>query len=288
MVFQASESGISCRCDYFRATTRNPKLIAKQAKGFFRDDKVTQTGSLYRYRNSLTHIDTKALYLFNGATEAMGNCIQFSGQPISSLMEETKKSSVPALRSVEIDGWKPTRVDIAIDVFHPEMRPRHFWAALDREDKKTCFRGEPREVKMKDPDKGHTVYMGGVESEKQLRVYDKAAEQGLSGVWTRYEMVFMDKRAVEVWEAIQDVASDADLLTRALPIFATMVDFPTWQLWGSVFHNAETFKWQTVPRNESATWEWLVRQVAPAFRKDYDNTGDWSMLKRFVEHLTNG
>jgi len=278
-----NEAALSCRVDYYRATTNKPELIKAQREGHFSDDKVDETGSLYHYAQSVTNRSSKAVYLFGGFTENMGNCVQLSGQPIAELMATTDKSSIPAIRTLGIDEWKPTRVDIAIDCFHPLLRPRHFFSALDRKDKRTTFRSEPREVKMKNPDKGHTVYMGGSESEKQLRVYDKCAERGAEGIWTRYEMVFMGQRAVDVWGTIQDCQSDNDLLGRALAIFATFVDFPKWKLWRDVFGTEKAHEWTTIPRSTPATWEWLITQVAPAFRRAYDNDKGWKMLDEFVE-----
>jgi len=278
-------SDLSCRCDYYRATTLDGNLIGEQLEHNFSEAQTDATGGLYRYGASFTNRYNGAIYLFNGHTPTMGNCIQVSGTPISKLMDETGLSSVPAIKSLHVDGWKPTRVDVAIDCFHPSLRPRDFMDALGGKKVKTCFRGDARETKSQNPDNGHTVYMGGVESEKQLRVYDKHAEQGTKGIWTRYEMVFNGSRALDAWAAIQGVSTDAELLTIALSMLASMVDFPKWKLWRDVFGVETTHQWTAIPRSESATWKWLMKQVAPAFRTAYDSDGGWNMLERFVREV---
>ena len=278
---------LACRVDYLRATTLDQHAILDAAKGYFSNETATPSIPLYGYKHSIKHNSSGAIYLFGGHTPTMGNCQQFSGMAITSLMEAFGQASVPALHYVCDDRWKVTRLDIAIDCFDPELRPRHFYAALDRGDCKSIFRSW-REIANKDLDVGHTVYGGGAESEKQLRVYDKSAEQGQEGIWTRYEMVFNGKRAQEVWDMVKGLQSDAQLLTEALRLLDSMVSFGKWDKWRDTFHPSSTAVWREVPRTQSKTWEWLMRQVAPAFRNQFDKDGDWRLLDEFVEAVKRG
>ena len=271
----------TCRIDYMRGTTQDEQAIRDAAQGYFSDNTTTPSVPLYGYKHALKHNSSGALYLFGGHTPSMGNCQQFSGMAITSLMEAFSQSSVPALAYIFDDRWKVTRLDVAIDIFNPELRPRHIYAALDRKDLKSIWRSW-REVAQKDLDAGHTVYGGGLESEKRIRIYDKAAEQGVEGVWTRYEMVFSGKRADEVWQAIKGLRTDAELLPYARALLTSMVDFPDWQTWRDEFGEAGVVQWVEVPRVESDTWRWLVAQVMPTFRNDYERTGNWGLLERFV------
>lgn len=280
-------SKLSARVDYFRATTTDIDLITLAAEGFFNDETTEPTVPLYGYAHALKHSASGAIYLFGGHTPTMGNCIQVSGKAIAALMDTSHLSSVAALSNMGIEGWKVTRVDVAIDCFNPLLRPRHIYAAIDRKDTKSIFRSW-REIAEKDLDVGHTVYGGGVESEKRIRIYDKAAESKMEGIWTRYEMVFSGDRAREVWDRIKDCENDADLLSIALQLLGAMLDFPNWAEWRREFGVEAAHEWTSIPRVESDTWLWLVKQVAPTFREAFNTDGDWSLLKRFVEHLTNG
>lgn len=280
-------SRLSSRVDYFRATTTDIDLITLAAEGYFNDEATESAVPLYGYAHALKHTESGAIYLFGGHTPTMGNCIQVSGQTISALMDKSGLSSVPAIADMGIDGWKVTRVDVAIDCFNPMLRPRHIYAALDRKDTKSIFRSW-REIAQKDLDKGHTVYGGGVESEKRIRIYDKAAESGADGVWTRYEMVFSGERAREVWDSIHDCRTDEELLVIALRLLGSMLDFPKWSEWRREFGTDTVHEFTDIPRQDSDTWKWLMKQVAPTFKTAYNKDGNWDLLKRFVEALTDG
>lgn len=272
---------LSCRVDYLRATTTNEGAIIDAAQGFFSDEQTVEAIPLYGYKHALKHTTTGAVYLFGGHTASMGNCIQFGGSAITSLMGETSHPSCVALSGVVDDRWKVTRVDVAIDCFHPELRPRHVYAALDRKNVRTVWRSW-REVANKDLDTGHTVYGGGLESERRIRIYDKSAEQGTEGLWTRYEMVFSGDRAAEVWKNVAKCEDDGVLLIIAKQLLATLLDFPSWREWQETFGVLSQHEWTPIPRVESDEWRWLASQVMPTFRKSFDKTGNWELLERFM------
>ena len=275
---------LSARLDYLRATTMDTIAIKAATEGYFSDDTTTDAIPLYGYKHALKHSISGAVYLFGGHTPTMGNCQQFSGTAITSLMETFSQPSCPALHYVCDDRWKVTRLDIAIDSHNPELRPRHVYAALDRAKKKTIWRTW-REVANKDLDSGHTVYGGGVESDKRIRIYDKAAESGTEGVWTRYEMVFSGARAAEVWDMVKDCKSDLALLGVSLGLMANMLDFPDWREWQREFGSTTEIVWWEVPRVESDTWRWLMSQVAPTFVVAREKEGNWALLDRFIAEL---
>lgn len=280
-------AALSAKVDYFRATTQDPILIKWATEGYFSDEKTEPAVPLYGYAHSLKQTSSGSIYLFGGHTPTMGNCIQISGAAITALMVAENLPSVPALLYVGVEGWKVTRIDVAIDCYSPALRPRHVYAALDRKNMKTVFRSW-REIAEKDLDAGHTVYGGGLESEKRIRIYDKAAESGTEGVWTRYEMVFSGERAAEVWNIVKDCGDDSALLERALELLRSVLDFPSWNEWQSVFGSSASIEWTPIPRVESDTWRWLMKQVAPTFRDAYNRDGNWNLLTRFVEELAKG
>lgn len=278
---------LSARLDYFRATTQEPLFIARAAQGEFSDEKTEQSIPLYGYAHALKHSQSGAIYLFSPHTATMGNCVQISGSAITALMEA---HTVPSFRTptvLDVSGWKVTRVDVAIDCFNPELRPRHVYAALDRTKVKTRWR-EWREVANKDLDAGHTVYGGGVESDKRIRIYDKAAESGSDGIWTRYEMVFSGARAAEVWNSITLLSTDAEFLDFAVVLLRSVLDFPNWSEWQAVFGTTSKHEWVEIPRTETDTMKWLRRQVMPVFRDAYDKQGSWDFLDEFVKAIKGG
>ena len=277
-------STLSARCDYYRATTTNVEAITDAAKGYFSLDQTEQAMPLYGYKHALKHIRSGAFYLFGGHTETMGNCAQFGGQAITSLMEESALSSVPAIRRIWDDRWKVTRLDVAIDCFDARISPAAAYLQVQRKNAKTVWRSWRQIVGLNKAD-GHTVYGGGLESEKRIRIYDKAAEQGLETHWTRFEMVFSGQRADEAWRSVAQCNTDGELLAVALKMLASLLDFPNWDTWQQTFGSEQAHDWTPVPRVESDKWRWLMKQVAPTFTDAWESDGDWRLLDRFVEEL---
>ena len=281
------QNPISARVDYFRATTVDPWTIQHISEEFYRHETTEPTVPFYGYKAALRELQTGAIALFNGHTAAMGFCSQFSGKPITALMDATEQPSMVALGATHQGKWRIKRLDIAIDVFDPALSPAMFLQAKGAGFIKTAFRTW-RETKSLDEGGGHTVYGGGLESEKQIRIYDKAAEQKFDGSWTRYEMVFSNERAEDAWNMIAPCNTNHELLDVARRILGTLIYEPMWAKWIDAMVVGGRVDWTEIPRQESDTWRWLVSQVLPAFQKAWNEDGDWSLLERFVERVKNG
>jgi hypothetical protein len=279
-------TAISARVDYFRATTTHLPTIEHMTRGFFSNETTEPSIPLYGYAHSVRENLTGAFYLFGGHTPTMGNCSQWGGTAISALVAAAEQPSYVVLDTIHCEEWKCTRIDLAIDVFDAALKPREFYAALDGRSVTTVFRSW-REVANKDKDTGHTVYGGGLESEKQIRIYDKSAEQGGRGDWTRYEMVFSGQRAREVWAIARKLRSDADFLKLCLELLCQLVDFRDWKVWRDTFGVEAAHEWEELPRVESNKWKWLIKQVLPSFREAFDEDRDWRLLEAFVDAVKN-
>ena len=277
---------ISARIDYFRAVTTDVKTIMTISEEFYRHDTTEPTIPLYGYKQSLRELQSGAVFLFNGHHATMGNCSQLGGTAITALMAAKDASSVGVIRDVHVGEWRCTRIDVAIDVFDTRLKPRHVWRQIEDKKAMTVWRSW-REVAQMNLDDGHTVYGGGLESEKRIRIYDKSAEQGTKGDWTRYEMVFSGKRADEVWRKLRGLSDDAAVLAAALELLRSLLDFQDWDAWRDVFGEAAKTEWVETPRQESDVWKWLMSQVAPTFRNAWEQDGDWRMLQEFVRRVKN-
>ena len=273
----------SARVDYFRATTTDIEQIIDATKGYFSDEYTEKVQiPLYGYRSTLQTRDSGAFYCSNPHTESMGNLVQFSGSPISAIMAATGLSSIQSIVATQTLNWKVTRLDIAIDVFDDLMTMDEIKEGLDGENYKSRIRVWERDHELKEGGKD-IIRGGGKGAKKSLKIYDKAAEQHLDINWRRYEMTFMDERAREVWAQIIHMSTDEELLVFAKTLLASILDFPDWIAWQQQFGVKHKHEFVQIPRTESDQWRWLLRQVAPAFQKDYEDNGDWSMLDKFVE-----
>lgn len=89
-------------------------------------------------------------------------------------------------RDVIDSGLKVTRVDIAIDLHDFEFTVLD--VAKERQSEK--YVGRKRTVTVIDGANGATLYVGSRQSEKMVRVYDKAKERGIEGRWIRCEVEY--------------------------------------------------------------------------------------------------
>jgi len=121
--------------------------------------------------------------------EKQGIKFVFSGKALTS---PTMGQRV--LLSAYENDFKPTRIDVAIDVFNRGVTVKEVYVAYD------AAHGEnkQRSVEFKQRKWGDSLYIGSRNSEKMLRVYDKAGEQGLANDWVRFEMEFKGSAAVQV------------------------------------------------------------------------------------------
>jgi hypothetical protein len=166
-------------------------------------------------------------------------------------------------------GAKFSRLDIAIDtdtvtidqiaraVDGPELVSRCNWAMEQRR-----LRGAA----------GRTVYVGAPSSDRRVRFYDKAAEQGLEDVvWTRAEVQHRDKHAQVAAQAIADGQLDP------VALFNSVLDFRDpasdsnvtrrkrcewWAAWLGSLTDRVSFAFVRPEKSVHQVADWIGRQVA--------------------------
>lgn len=182
------------------------------------------------------------------------------------------------LRNLELVGLDPrdiirnaaawpevrfTRIDLAIDFRDGEADPYDlhdaFTAGRVKTHVKECQRTDQHTRHA--VRKGATVYLGSRTSERFLRCYDKAAEQGVEGDWTRLELELkraQARRAVKglldstpaataAWMLREYIQTDIAWLEAALDELADpAIDIPP------------------APRHEGDREVWLHEQAGPA------------------------
>lgn len=134
--------------------------------------------------------------LYNGM-EGMGYHISISGQGCREL-EQRKGLLWSELFKKIIDKGSFTRLDIAIDDHDGHFKIDQLKEKVKRGECISKFikaRGiEEFNLKSGDTD-GQTLYFGRPTSRLQIRIYDKAKEQGIDGIWNRTEIQARDERA---------------------------------------------------------------------------------------------
>lgn len=98
-----------------------------------------------------------------------------------------------------------SRIDVAIDIFNCGARVDHIREVFERGGAITnakaggSYKGIRHDASKQG---GETLYVGSPKSERQLRVYNKAAEQGVEKDWLRIELVSRKELAHLLAEAI--------------------------------------------------------------------------------------
>ena len=206
-------------------------------------------------------------------------------------------SAMDMLRMVVSLGGKPTRLDIAIDT--DQVTIEHVEAAYDQ----GHYVGKMRNVSVRasKSGRGRTLYFGGRADGKRggnirryVRVYDKAAEQNVSGVWTRCEVELRHEHAK---------TGLAHLLAGKVPqaIIYSSIDFREgqqknsderkrcgwWEAWIGAAARV-TFAIKTVQRTIEDIYAWVKLQCGPSLAALMIASGNdrWWLSKAIDEGFT--
>lgn len=146
---------------------------------------------------------------------------------------------------------------------------------------------------------GKTVYVGSRKSAAFLRIYDKAAEQGLDGHWVRVELELKDERAERMAQALAGASTD-EVGALVAGVLRGYIDFKVcgedenksrWETvaWWSRFLGAvEKVRLGCNPivRTLEQVDQWLRNAVAPSLAMIVQ--ADGGALERIFDYITEG
>lgn len=198
----------------------------------------------------------------------MGLHIQWDGQALDAL-EVAPLELVKFLYSA---GAKFTRIDLANDAHNFNLKPLR--ATVEIEAKKHVCRAKKNPIFADALLPGYTQNLGTNASEIHLRIYDKAAEMGVSGDWTRVELVCRKFRAQKAAEAIIRGVDFRELV-------AGYARFPEWEEWCEVM--AAPAMALPAEKKETATDLWLLNQCAKTLARRLDERGDDELWFQFLD-----
>jgi len=171
-------------------------------------------------------------------------------------------------------GANFTRIDVALDDYAGVLNLSRVWRCVKRDQTKTRFRKFSRITghdRLDPSAAGDTIYGGDRSSESFLRIYDKAAQTGTDGHWTRMEFEFKKDRANEVAGRIARGTIDLRNLVyyyidflRATP--GARRNWPTADWWAEFLQPTERQRLY-FPQYEiglEEVQEWLKTQVSSA------------------------
>lgn len=181
------------------------------------------------------------------------------------------------LRMVEVDaiqlcGWvhlqggQCTRIDIALDTDQVTMdQVMQCHVAGDVVVRSSKWQ------RVESDGGGQTLYLGGAKSRRRVRVYNKAAEQGVEGVWTRFEVQFRRDQANTVSEFVGLESGLTDIINSCVDFRDSKEDSnltrcSRWAWWDLVIGQAEKISFAAgsiVADVIGQAYTWIDKQVSP-------------------------
>ena len=208
------------------------------------------------------------LELTHTTRREMGTHIIFSGQSLKNI----PVSPECILRHVMEHSAVVTRLDIAVDCKECGLKPQDSTEHIKNNECITLARKFPLWF---DPtEKGYTQYIGKKSSTAFCRIYNKAAEMGDDGDWTRVECSFGGDRA-------QVAARQCLLGADYRSLVRGFVDFSNWPEWEKIM-SAEAVPTK-YSRSISNTKRWLLSSAASSLARECYLDGDHEFYFRFID-----
>lgn len=193
-----------------------------------------KTNSLAKLGYTQTRVSGNILIGYHDFYEYMGICLQFSGEGLRQYRLSNSRECVEAwvMRSLDelSDTWEyscgATRIDIAIDTYNGETtlrdiidlyhkpqdqrHERYLYTAMENRNGDEIRVRHRSGTQIIDNDMGGTsFYIGSIQSNCRLNVYDKTAEQIAAGKkdvpekWVRYEGRFKSEYSRQLFNEIK-------------------------------------------------------------------------------------
>lgn len=224
---------------------------------------------LHGYNSGLKFADGRMEFTHTNRPD-MGLHIQWDGNSLDGLSFPVSE----LVRFLLSAGAKFTRIDLAVDARNHNLKPED--ATNEIREKRFKCRCKKTPAWFDPTYGGWTQYLGTKASEIHCRIYDKAAELGISGDYTRVELVVRGKRAQTAAKA---AVSGSDF--RAL--VAGYVDFPQWKEWREIMvADAVALP---AEKKTTATDLWLLNQCAKTLARRLDELGDDDLWFKFLDQV---
>jgi len=173
---------------------------------------------------------------------------------------------------------KVSRIDLAKDAKNEGISLPHIYLACERRERT----GTAQKInERRDPDGGHTIYVGSWHSDNFVRLYNKSAEQHIDGDWFRMELVCQSDVA-KAWARVL-ASPDADwnalLCGKVRKMLNTNVDSYNRWLGGEATEGLPQIE------KKSDREAWIIKQVIPAVLEHFRNVPNSDAIKLLMSSL---
>lgn len=219
------------------------------------------------YNQAVRYSDGR-IELVHTTRKEMGTHVVLSGQTLSAMPISREN----ILKHLVEHGGTITRLDVAIDCFNCDLNPKRATEEIENDRCKTKARLFPLWHDAKTP--GYTQYIGKKSSTAFCRIYDKAAEMGVSGDYTRVECSFGSNRAHAAALACLR-GEDYRGVVRGF------VDFSDWSEWNEIMSAIPVPTRET--RSITNTKRWLLDAAATSLAREMFLDGEHDFYFRFID-----
>ena len=224
---------------------------------------------MYGYKSRAT-FDSGAIMLHSFASLLLNNednakqhaHFMLSGTTLTKIWKETGISPFEIMQIAEDYSARCSRVDFAVDVRGEILSVPSLHEAKNTS--KTLGRNAQRSLVLSKND-GATAYFGSRQSDKFLRVYNKAAEQGLANtLWTRIELECKGEIAHALgWHASR--VSEAEFYSIGCAYIKSVFDCEH-AVWAQALSDASATL-DAPKQDKKDTIAWLMKSCAPALAR---------------------
>jgi DNA relaxase NicK len=192
----------------------------------------------------------------------MGQHIIYSGKSLADIERKGIMTKLQILQQHIDAGHKLTRLDVYVDAINSGLDIDNLFQQARNKLVDTRAR---KILYMTDGATGQTLYVGSKSKRKKLlRIYDKAAEQGVDGDWKRIELQVMRDSAYSLASSLSNGQSMTDLIIGSIRGFA---DFKTDSVWSAIM-DYDKVQIASQRHQGKQTQEWIIKQVIPALARE--------------------
>lgn len=236
-----------------------------------------ETHAVRHFRHGAQLFPAGRIY-WNDSEGVTGSYVVLSGDEMAMVRQWHHMDDDTLLRRLARNAQSITRLDFAINVTAGD--PAQCIEAFETHRCKTRVRS-CLSMKKHGKAKGYTAYFGSKNSEKMVRVYDKAAElKLLHQVLTRIELQVRKAPALTLAKTM--IKHGVKVTGKSA--MRDFVDFPELDWYQQAVGDSEV-EMNLTPSHESSFEKWLTQQVLPAIAKRWDAGIERQVIQKFSGEL---
>lgn len=223
--------------------------------------------------------------MWNVDRPEMGYHVILSGSALRNILEHFHMDQKTLVETIVNAGGSITRLDLAKDLQDKRVSLDKIYQALECGDSVGTARTF---TQLHSVNGGNTVYIGSRQSEKFIRIYDKAAQLGdTSRLWYRFEL----ETKGMVARALAQLLVNSAVWGSAFDTLAShMASIPNNAHWLAFFDGSNPEIGIPKIEKKSDREKWIASQVIPAVVKHYVTNRDSAaiaLLRAMLDQLDN-